>query len=252
MLRYSSGRSDSTGRSCRVVSSARLESGQALPADWEVDAAAGDRHGDVGEAASGGSVITNATLRKAMHAIAARNGDFTLFALFMRSDAPGTWDLVVSAPWLEKGKLKATSELVELLSETIGEASLHDFSRIATVGTDHPAVKFILANLAVDDGELRVKSNDLFGLQIDKAIIFRAKEPKAKRPDVRAPSRSGRVSSIPDRFRVPHAHLGKRRRPRAGVLTRQRPGYGLISEPSAPGLFRITTRDRPSATAFRR
>lgn len=126
-------------------------------------------------------MITNATLRKAMQVIAAKKGDFTLFALFMRSDAPGTWDLVVSAPWLEKGRLKATSELVELLSDSIGEGSLHDFSRIATVGKDHPAVRFILANLPVDDGELRVRSTDLFGLQIDEAIIFRARRPSADR-----------------------------------------------------------------------
>jgi hypothetical protein len=116
-----------------------------------------------------------------MHEISAKKGDFTLFALFMRSDAPGTWDLVVSAPWLEDGKLKATSELVELLSDCVGEAELHYFSRIATVGQDHPAVKFILENLPADDGELRVKSTDLFGLDIDEAVIFRAKKPSANR-----------------------------------------------------------------------
>lgn len=126
-------------------------------------------------------MITNTALRKAMHEIAAKRGHFTLFAKLMRSDAPGTWDLVVSAPWLEKGQLKATSELVELLSDSIGEEALHDFSRIATVGKDHPTVKFILANLPVDDGELRVQSTDLFGLQIDEAVIFRAKKPSADR-----------------------------------------------------------------------
>jgi hypothetical protein len=125
--------------------------------------------------------MTNATLRKAMYEIAAKKGQFTLFAKFMRSDAPGTWDLVVSAPWLEKGELKATSELVELLSDSIGEDALHDFSRIATVGKDHPTVKFILANLPVDDGERRVHGTDLFGLQIDEAVIFRAKKRGAGR-----------------------------------------------------------------------
>jgi hypothetical protein len=47
--------------------------------------------------------------RRAMHEIAVKKGNFTLFALFMPADAPlhrgddpGTWDLVVSAPWLEE------------------------------------------------------------------------------------------------------------------------------------------------------
>lgn len=117
-----------------------------------------------------------------MHEIAAKKGDFTLFALFMRADALGAWDLVVSAPWLESGKLKATSELVELLSESIGTEALQHFSRVATVDSDNPAVKFILANLPVEDGELRVRSTELFGLQIEEAVIFRAKKPDPNKP----------------------------------------------------------------------
>src|SRR5712691_8406089 len=107
-------------------------------------------------------MISTVKLRKAMREIAAKKGDFTLFALFMRADAPGTWDLVVSAPWLESGKLKATGELVRLLADSIGTEALQQFSRVATVGSDNPAVRFILANLPIDDGELRVGSTDLF------------------------------------------------------------------------------------------
>jgi hypothetical protein len=114
-----------------------------------------------------------------MHDIAKKKGPFILFAKIRRSDAPGTWDLVVSAPWLEEGKLKATGELVELLSHSIGESSLHEFSRIATVGADHPTVKFMLKNFPLDDGELGVQSTDLFGFQIEEAVIFRAKIPGA-------------------------------------------------------------------------
>lgn len=125
--------------------------------------------------------IAPARMRKAMHDIAAKKGDFTLFGLFMRADAPGTWDLVVSAPWLEEGNLKATGELVQLLSKSIGEESLKNFSRIATVDGDQPAVKLVLKRLAVDDGELRVQSTDLFGLHIEEAIIFRAKAPDSVR-----------------------------------------------------------------------
>src|SRR5687767_14946647 len=114
-------------------------------------------------------MITNTALRKAMREISNTKGDFTLFAKILRSDALGKWDLVVSAPWLQEGTLKATAELVNLLSKSVGNGALHEFSRIETVGSDHPTVKFILANLPVDDGELHVQSTDLFGLQIDDA-----------------------------------------------------------------------------------
>lgn len=112
-----------------------------------------------------------------MHEIAAKKGDFTLFALLSRTHSPGGWDLVVSAPWIEAGQLKAVEELVELLTKSLGKGSLHEFSRIATVGSDERAVKFILENLPVEDGELRVRNTDLFGLQIENGIIFRAKAP---------------------------------------------------------------------------
>lgn len=120
-------------------------------------------------------MISTSKLRKAMRDIAAKKGDFTLFGLFMRADAPGTWDLVVSAPWLEQGKLKALGEFTKLLSESIGEDSLREFSRIATVSRRDPALHALMSAFSVDDGELRVKRSNLFGLEIEDAIILRAK-----------------------------------------------------------------------------
>lgn len=120
-------------------------------------------------------MIPTTKLRKAMRDIAAKKGDFNLFGLFMRADAPGTWDLVVSAPWLEQGKLKALGEFTKLLSESIGEESLREFSRIATVSRRDPALDALVSAFSVDDGELRVKRSNLFGLEIEDAIILRAK-----------------------------------------------------------------------------
>ena len=36
--------------------------------------------------------------------IAQKKGDFSLFALFLREDAPDRWDLLVSAPWASSNK----------------------------------------------------------------------------------------------------------------------------------------------------
>jgi hypothetical protein len=124
-----------------------------------------------------------------MHEIAARKGDFTLFALFlradapfMRADAPGTWDLVVSAPWLEGGKLKALGELVDLLAKSVGRQALQQFSKVEAVAGNDPSVRLILRTIPVEDGERHIQNTDLFGLQIERAIIFRAWRPDAKKP----------------------------------------------------------------------
>ena len=130
-------------------------------------------------------MTSTGVLRKAMHEIAALKGDFTLFALFRRENDPstwGTWDLVVSAPWLERGKLKALSEFVDLLAKSIGRDSLSKFSRVQTIPSNDRTVEFILDKYPVDDGERSLQSTNLFGLQIEEAIILRAKRPRPNKP----------------------------------------------------------------------
>jgi hypothetical protein len=78
--------------------------------------------------------------------------------------------------------LKALGELVDLLAKSIGRESLSQFSRVETVPSDNRTVKFILDSIPVDDGERRIQSTDLFDLQIEEAIILRAKRPNQKRP----------------------------------------------------------------------
>jgi hypothetical protein len=120
-------------------------------------------------------MIATDRLRKAMRDISAQKGDFTFFALLMRSNAPGTWDLVVAAPWLKGGKLKSLIEFTESLAKSIGEQSLSHFARIVTIDELDPRLKAIVSKFAVDDGDISIQSSDLFGLDIEEAIIMRAK-----------------------------------------------------------------------------
>lgn len=125
-------------------------------------------------------MIATSVLQKAMREIAAKRGDFTLFALFKRANAPfGDWDLVVSAPWLERSRYEATTDVVNLLVDTIGRKSLPHFARIEVIQEDNPGLDVVLANFAADDGELHLRDIELFGLEMDAGIIFRAKRPEA-------------------------------------------------------------------------
>lgn len=120
-------------------------------------------------------MIATNTLRKAMHDIANKKGPFTLFGLFKRPDAFGKWDLVVSAPWLDKSQLKATRELVALLTDSVGAQALQHLARIQPLDTDSPELKAVLEGFGVDNGDVRIKHTNLFGLDIEDAIILRAK-----------------------------------------------------------------------------
>ena len=126
-----------------------------------------------------------------MHEIADRNGEFTLFGLLKRSNSLGDWDLVVSAPWLERGKLKTLSEFVDLLAKSIGRESLPQFARVESVPSDDPTLEFILDSFPVEDGEIRIQNMDLFGLQIEEAILFRARRPDSGGAAPGTPVRAG-------------------------------------------------------------
>jgi hypothetical protein len=133
-------------------------------------------------------VIAVDVFRKAMHYMVSQKGDVTLYALFKRANGVGNWDLVVSAPWLAKSRYQATSELVDLLVKSIGRKSLVELARVEPIPVNDPNLKSLLAEFPVDDGEpeRRMRNIDLFGLEMDEAIILRAKRPRSKKPATRA------------------------------------------------------------------
>jgi hypothetical protein len=92
------------------------------------------------------------------------------------------WDLVVSAPWFKNSTLAATQEVVDLLTKSMGRKALLQFSRVVALTGDDPTVRFFLKNVPVEDGERRIQSTDLFGMQIEEAIVLRAKRPEPVRP----------------------------------------------------------------------
>jgi hypothetical protein len=93
----------------------------------------------------------------------------------MREDSPGQWDLVVSAPWLEEGKLKALGEFVKILVSAIGQDAVLSFSRIVTLNHDEPALQAILDEVAqTKQLPFSKQGHNLFGLPIEDAYILRA------------------------------------------------------------------------------
>jgi hypothetical protein len=117
-------------------------------------------------------------LRQLMRDLSKEKGEFSLFGLFLRAEAPDKWDLVVSSPWLEEGKLKALGEFAERLAAAIGEEQLLSLSRVVTLNADDPALDAVTKAVSVEDGLIEIRDSDLFGLRIAHAYIFRAKRPR--------------------------------------------------------------------------
>jgi hypothetical protein len=146
-----------------------------------------------------------------MHEMASQKGDFTLFALLRRADAVGgMWDLVVSAPWFKNSTLAATQEVVDLLTKSMGRKALLQFSRIVALAGDDPTVGFFLKNVPVEDGERGLQRTDLFGLQIEEGIVFRAKMQERAKNRSKVAHSTSRASS--------QNGASKRRMPARGSL----------------------------------
>ena len=73
---------------------------------------------------------------------------------------------------------------MDLLAKSIGRKSLVELARVEPIPGNDPNLKSILADFPVDEGERerRMQNVDLFGLQMDEAIILRAKRPVTKKP----------------------------------------------------------------------
>lgn len=97
----------------------------------------------------------------------------------MRENSPERWDLVVSAPWLESGKLKALGGFVKEMSDAFGQDAVMSFSRIVTLNQDDLALQTILAETGPVKKLLEKQGQSLFGLPVERAVILRAEQPKA-------------------------------------------------------------------------
>ena len=108
-------------------------------------------------------------------ALSSEKGQFTLFALFLREEALEKWDLVVSAPWIEKDKRSALRLLADRLQESLSASDVLSISRIVLLDPSDAGVELINRTVRVEDSTVEVKDSTFFGQQIRHAHIFASK-----------------------------------------------------------------------------
>lgn len=113
-------------------------------------------------------MIDTNKLQKLLEEIALEQGAFTLFGLFLRE---GQWALLVSAPWLEKGKLEAFGYLSERVVPRLTEKELLSLSRMESLNEGDPALEAILHTLRIEGGPI-LQGENLFGLEIQEALVL--------------------------------------------------------------------------------
>ena len=107
-------------------------------------------------------------------------GDVYLFALFERED--GKWDILVSSDWGDRDPNGIVRDLSRDLVAALNKEELLLVSRIVVVPSASPAVSAFAQGVHVDSGKILIEDSNLFGLQIKRAVVFRALKPKAPTP----------------------------------------------------------------------
>lgn len=123
-------------------------------------------------------------LRDKLHAIegevSQQWGDMSLFALFLREDAPNRWDLVVAAPWVRDNRSEVMKSIAKLLREKLLPNEIVLLSRIVLLeSTDPGVIRMNRLIQVLHEKPVAVEGNTVFGLPIASGYVVTSQRLRA-------------------------------------------------------------------------
>ncbi len=116
-------------------------------------------------------------LRNIEKELSESKGPFELFALFLREDSPGKWDLIISSDWARSGKRAAINLVVEKLRFTFTDQEMLMLSRLIVLDKDDAALRALHGAVQVEHGLTEISDSIFFGLAIKQAYLITSKRP---------------------------------------------------------------------------
>jgi len=115
-------------------------------------------------------------LRNIERELSQSKGPFELFALFLREDAPGKWDLIISADWARSDKRAAINLIVEKIGGVFTDQEMLLLSRLVVLDKDDATLKALHSAVQVEHGLAEVSDSNFFGLAIKHAYLITSKQ----------------------------------------------------------------------------
>ena len=106
------------------------------------------------------------------------HGDFELFALFLREDAPNKWDLIISSDWARSDKKTALKNIIEKIQSAVDSKELMMLSRVVILEKDDAALSALHNAMNVEHGLAEISDSNFFGLAIKHAYLITSKRIK--------------------------------------------------------------------------
>lgn len=111
-------------------------------------------------------------IRQIEQDLSTEKGQFDLFGVFLREDAPDVWDVVVAGSWIEADKAEALRKISGTLQQRLTPSELTKLARVVIIDESNPALRAIANAVGVEHGNVPVKDSNFFGLAIKEAFII--------------------------------------------------------------------------------
>ncbi len=110
-------------------------------------------------------------LRTLEREISEEKGAFLLFALFLRDEPEGYWDLLVAAPWAEADKGGTLRLIASRLQPIARPEELAKLSRIVIIESTSPALEAMQSAIHVEHGLAEIRDSMFNGLKVNHAYV---------------------------------------------------------------------------------
>lgn len=110
--------------------------------------------------------------KKIEHSISGEKGEFELFGLFLRDDAPDKWDLVISSEWARQNIKDSLYFLVAEIKKEITKEEMLKLSRLVILDKDDAALNALQSAMHVEHGLAEIRDSNFMGLAIKHAYII--------------------------------------------------------------------------------
>jgi hypothetical protein len=105
--------------------------------------------------------------------LAAEHGEFTLFALFLRENSPGLWDVIVSAPWIDGNREEGLNRVVAKVNACLQKEEVLMLSHIVIVEHNDPGLAELNRfDFATSPTVIEAKNDNLLGQDIKQAFFI--------------------------------------------------------------------------------
>jgi hypothetical protein len=104
--------------------------------------------------------------------LADEKGKFRLFALFLREEGVGKWDVVASAPWIDVDRWHAIEVIVASMKKHVAPERMLMLSRVAPVQEDAPAVVAINRAIRTQHSAVEFVNSTFFDMPMRHAYIL--------------------------------------------------------------------------------